>query len=119
MKLDKKQNRIRRARKVRAKISELEVHRLSVHRTPRHIYAQVIGPDGGTVLASASTLESVVRKGVKSGGNVEAASIVGARIAEKAKAAGIDTVAFDRSGFRYHGRVKALADAAREAGLKF
>jgi large subunit ribosomal protein L18 len=119
MKLDKKQNRIRRARKVRAKISELEVHRLSVHRTPRHIYAQVIGPDGGTVLASASTLESDVRKGVKSGGNVEAASIVGARIAEKAKAAGIDTVAFDRSGFRYHGRVKALADAAREAGLKF
>ena len=119
MKLDKKQNRIRRARKVRAKISELEVNRLTVHRTPRHIYAQVIGPDGGTVLASASTLELEVRKGVKSGGNVEAASIVGARIAEKAKAAGIDTVAFDRSGFRYHGRVKALADAAREAGLKF
>ena len=119
MKLDKKQNRLRRARKVRAKISELEVNRLSVHRTPRHIYAQVIGPDGGTILASASTLESEVRKGVKSGGNVEAASIVGARIAEKAKAAGIDTVAFDRSGFRYHGRVKALADAAREAGMKF
>ncbi len=119
MKLNKKQNRIRRARKVRAKIGELEVNRLSVHRTPRHIYAQVIGPDGGTVLASASTLELEVRKGVKSGGNVEAASIVGARIAEKAKAAGIDTVAFDRSGFRYHGRVKALADAAREAGLKF
>ncbi len=119
MKLDKKQNRLRRARKVRAKISELEVNRLSVHRTPRHIYAQVIGPDGGTVLASASTLESEVRKGVKVGGNVEAAAIVGARIAEKAKAAGIDTVAFDRSGFRYHGRVKALADAAREAGLKF
>ena len=119
MKLDKKQNRLRRARKVRAKISELEVNRLSVHRTPQHIYAQVIGPDGGTVLASASTLESEVRKGVKCGGNVEAASIVGARIAEKAKAVGIDTVAFDRSGFRYHGRVKALADAAREAGLKF
>ena len=119
MKLDKKQNRLRRARKVRAKISELGVSRLSVHRTPRHIYAQVIGPDGGTVLASASTLESEVRKGVKFGGNVEAASIVGARIAEKAKAAGVDTVAFDRSGFRYHGRVKALADAAREAGLKF
>jgi len=119
MKLDKKQNRLRRARKVRAKISELGVSRLSVHRTPRHIYAQVIGPDGGTVLASASTLESDVRKGVKFGGNVEAASIVGARIAEKAKAAGVDTVAFDRSGFRYHGRVKALADAAREAGLKF
>ena len=119
MKLDKKQNRLRRARKARAKISELEVNRLSVHRTPRHIYAQVIGPDGGTVLASASTLEKEVRKGVKTGGNVEDAAIVGARIAEKAKAAGIDMVAFDRSGFRYHGRVKALADAAREAGLKF
>ena len=119
MKLDKKQNRLRRARKGRAKISELEKNRLTVHRTPRHIYAQVIGPDGGTVLASASTVEKEVRKGVKSSGNVEAAAIVGARIAEKAKAAGIDTVAFDRSGFRYHGRVKALADAAREAGLKF
>jgi large subunit ribosomal protein L18 len=119
MKLDKKQNRMRRARKARAKISELETNRLTVHRTPRHIYAQVIGPDGGTVLASASTVEKEVRKGVKSSGNVEAAAIVGARIAEKAKAAGIDTVAFDRSGFRYHGRVKALADAAREAGLKF
>jgi large subunit ribosomal protein L18 len=119
MKLDKKQNRLRRARKARAKISELEVNRLTVHRTPRHIYAQIIGPDGGTVLAAASTLEQEVRKGVTTGGNVEAASIVGARIAEKAKTAGIDTVAFDRSGFRYHGRVKALADAAREAGLKF
>jgi large subunit ribosomal protein L18 len=119
MKLDKKQNRLRRARKARAKISDLEVSRLTVHRTPRHIYAQVIGPDGGTVVASASTLEKEVRKGVKTGGNVKAAAIVGARIAEKAKAAGIDTVAFDRSGFRYHGRVKALADAAREAGLKF
>ena len=119
MKLDKKQNRIRRARKGRAKISELEVNRLSVHRTPRHIYAQVIAPDGGTVVASASTLEGEVRKGVKNGGNVEAAAIVGARIAEKAKAAGIETVAFDRSGFRYNGRVKALAEAAREAGLKF
>ena len=94
---------------------------------PRHVCSTVnlweqftvIGPDGGTVLASASTIEKEVRKGVKSSGNVEAAAIVGARIAEKAKAAGIDTVAFDRSGFRYHGRVKALADAAREAGLKF
>ena len=119
MKLDKKQNRLRRARKVRAKISELEVNRLSVHRTPRHIYAQVIGPDGSKVLAAASTVEAEVRKGIKFGGNLEAAAIVGARIAEKAKAAGIDTVAFDRSGFRYHGRVKALADAAREAWLKF
>lgn len=119
MKLNKKQNRLRRARKSRAKIYDLAVNRLSVHRTPRHIYAQIIAPDGGTVLASASSLEQDVRKNSKSTGNVEAASIVGARIAEKAKSAGIDTVAFDRSGFRYHGRVKALADAAREAGLKF
>ncbi|NNF40100.1 MAG: 50S ribosomal protein L18 [Woeseiaceae bacterium] len=119
MKLDKRQNRLRRARRGRAKTRELLATRLSIHRTPRHIYAQVI--DGGTnkVLATASTLEAEVRKGIKNGGNVEAAAIVGARIAEKAKAAGIDTVAFDRSGFRYHGRVKALADAAREAGLKF
>ncbi|MEX0707962.1 MAG: 50S ribosomal protein L18 [Woeseia sp.] len=117
--MDKKQNRLRRARKARAKIEELAVNRLSVHRTPRHIYAQVIAPDGGTVLASASTVEQDVRKSTKSTGNIEAAAVVGARIAEKAKAAGIDTVAFDRSGFRYHGRVKALADAAREAGLKF
>ena len=119
MKLDKKQNRLRRARKGRSKIREQEVNRLSVHRTPQHIYAQIIAPAVGTVLASASTIEQEVRKGVKSGGNVEAASIVGARIAEKAKAAGIDSVAFDRSGVRYHGGVKALADAAREAGLTF
>ena len=119
MKLDKKQNRLRRAKKARAKIRELGASRLSIHRTPRHIYAQVIAADGDTIIASASTLEAEVRKGVKNGGNVEAAAIVGARIAEKAKSAGVDTVAFDRSGFRYHGRVKALADAAREAGLKF
>jgi large subunit ribosomal protein L18 len=119
MKLDKKQNRLRRARKGRAKIRELAATRLCVHRTPRHIYAQIIGSDGGTVLAAASTLEAEVRKSTKSTGNTAAAAIVGSRIAEKAKAAGIDTVAFDRAGFRYHGRVKALADAAREAGLKF
>ena len=119
MRLDKKQSRLRRARKARAKIAELGVNRLSIHRTANHIYAQVIGADGGTVLASASTLEKDVKKDIKSSGNIDAAAIVGARIAEKAKAAGIDTVAFDRSGFRYHGRVKALADAAREAGLKF
>ena len=117
--MDKKASRIRRSRKARAAIKRNGAVRLCVNRTPQHIYAQVIAPDGGTVLASASTLEQEVRKGVKTGGNVEAATIVGARIAEKAKAAGIDTVAFDRSGFRYHGRVKALADAAREAGLKF
>jgi len=119
MKLDKKQNRLRRARKARAKIAQLTMNRLSVHRTASHIYAQIIAADGGTVLASASTLEKEVRKGMKNSGNVAAAAIVGARIAEKAKSVGIDTVAFDRSGFRYHGRVKALADAAREAGLKF
>ena len=119
MKLSKKENRLRRARRGRSKIRELEATRLSVHRTPRHIYAQVIAAHDNKILASASSLEAEVRKGIKNGGNVEAAAIVGARIAEKAKAAGIGAVAFDRSGFRYHGRVKALADAAREAGLKF
>ena len=119
MKLDKKQSRLRRARRARAKIRDLAVNRLSIHRTPRHIYAQVIAPDGGTVLAAASTLEKDVRKGTTGTGNIPAAAIVGTRIAEKAKAAGINVVAFDRSGFRYHGRIKALADAAREAGLKF
>lgn len=119
MKLDKKQSRLRRARKARARIAEARANRLTVHRTPRHIYAQIIAPDGGTVLAAASTLEKGVKKDMKSSGNVEAAAIVGARIAEKAKAAGIDTVAFDRSGFLYHGRIKALAEAARDAGLKF
>src|SRR6056300_773050 len=96
----KKTSRLRRATRSRAKIRELGVNRLSVHRTPRHIYAQIIAPDGGTVLASASTLEEDIRKNTKGTGNVDAAVIVGARIAEKAKAAGIDTVAFDRSGFR-------------------
>ena len=119
MKLDKKQSRLRRARKARSRMRVLGVNRLTIHRTPRHIYAQIITSDGGSVLASASTLEKDVRKGTKGTGNAEAAAVVGARIAEKAKAAGVDTVAFDRSGFRYHGRVKALADAAREAGLKF
>ena len=119
MKLDKKESRLRRARRARAKIRELKANRLTIHRTPRHIYAQIISGEEGKVIASASTVEAEVRKGVKNGGNVEAAAIIGARIAEKAKAAGVDSVAFDRSGFRYHGRVKALADAAREAGLKF
>ena len=119
MKQSKKESRLRRARKTRAHIRGLAVNRLTIHRTPRHIYAQIIAPDGGTVIASASTVEADVRKGAKGTGNVDAAALIGARIAEKAKAAGIDTVAFDRSGFRYHGRVKALADAAREAGLKF
>jgi large subunit ribosomal protein L18 len=116
--MDKKQNRLRRARRTRAKIRELGVPRLSVHRTAQHIYAQVIAADGGTVLASASTMQADVRKSLKGTGNVAAAEAVGKAIAEKAKLAGIEQVAFDRSGFRYHGRVKALADAAREQGLR-
>ncbi len=112
-------SRQRRARKTRAKIAELKATRLCVHRTNTHIYAQIIAETGDKVLASASTLEKEIRKDIKNGGNIAAAVIVGKRIAEKAKAAGITTVAFDRSGFRYHGRVKALADAARESGLTF
>jgi large subunit ribosomal protein L18 len=116
--MNKKQSRLRRARRTRSKIRELEVPRLSVHRTSKHIYAQVIAADGGTVLASASTIQIDVRKSLKSTGNIEAAQAVGKAIANKAKSAGIEQVAFDRSGFRYHGRVKALADAAREQGLR-
>lgn len=115
----KNESRLRRARATRAKIRELGVHRLSVHRTPRHIYAQLIGPDGGTVVAVASTLSKDLRKSLDKTGNVAAAALVGKTIAEKAKTAGITKVAFDRSGFRYHGRVKALAEAARENGLEF
>lgn len=114
---DKKIARLRRARRARAKIAELKVNRLSVHRTPRHIYAQIISGEGAKVLASASTLDKELRSGKT--GNVEAAKAVGSLIAERAKAAGVTQVAFDRSGFKYHGRVKALADAAREAGLEF
>lgn len=114
---DKKQSRLRRARRTRAKISELGSTRLCVNRSPRHIYAQIIDADGGKVLASASTLDKTLRGGKT--GNAESAAAVGALIAERAKAAGIEKVAFDRSGFKYHGRVKALADAAREAGLEF
>ncbi len=117
--MDKKFARTRRARRARSKIRELGVNRLSIHRTPRHIYAQVIAPDGGTVLAAASTLQSSVREGIEKTGNIAAAQAVGRAIAEAAKAAGVSKVAFDRSGFRYHGRVKALADAARENGLEF
>jgi len=112
-------SRLRRARKTRAKIAELKATRLSVHRTNTHIYAQIIAETGDKVIASASTVEAEVRKSIKSGGNVAAAAVVGKRIAEKAKAAGITTVAFDRSGYKYHGRIKALADAARENGLSF
>lgn len=117
--MDKKQSRLRRARRGRAQIRKLGENRLCVHRTPRHIYAQVISPQGNQVVASASTLDSDVRKDVKATGNIEAASAVGKIIAERAKAAGVTRVAFDRSGFKYHGRVKALADAARESGLEF
>jgi large subunit ribosomal protein L18 len=115
--MDKTASRLRRAKQTRHKIAELKVSRLTVHRTNSHIYAQVIV--GGRVLASASTNEAEVRKEVANGGNAKAAAVVGKRIAEKAKAAGVSAVAFDRSGFAYHGRVKALAEAAREAGLKF
>jgi large subunit ribosomal protein L18 len=117
--MDKKTGRLRRARRTRARIRELAVPRLTVHRTPQHIYAQVIAADGGTVLAAASTVQQDVRKGLEGTGNVAAAAVVGRAIAEKAKAAGVTQVAFDRSGFKYHGRIKALADAARETGLEF
>lgn len=121
--IDKKTTRLRRARRARAKIRQLGVYRLCVSRTPRHIYAQLIAPPNGEtgdqVLAAASTLEADVRKGLKSTGNSEAAAAVGRAIAGKAKAAGIEQVAFDRGGYKYHGRVKALADAARENGLQF
>jgi large subunit ribosomal protein L18 len=115
----KKQARLRRARQTRAKIAELKAVRLCVNRTNCHMYAQVISPCGSKVLASASTLEPGVRKDIPNGGNKAAATAVGKLIAERAKAAGIEQVAFDRSGLQYHGRVQALADAAREAGLKF
>ena len=117
--MDKKNSRLRRAKRTRAKIRELGVPRLTVFRTPRHIYAQVIAADSGTVLASSSTVTKELRGDVKNGGNVDAATSVGKAIAAKATAAGITEVAFDRSGFKYHGRVKALAEAAREGGLKF
>jgi len=115
----KKQTRIRRSKRTRMKIRELGAVRLSIHRTPRHIYAQVLSADGAKTLASASTLDADVKSAVKATGNADAAAAVGKLIAEKSKAAGVTSVAFDRSGFKYHGRVKALADAARENGLEF
>jgi len=115
----RKIQRLRRARKAREQIKRMSVARLSVFRSPRHIYAQVIDDQAGRVLANASTVDPKIRTVVKSGGNVEAATIVGKAIAENAKAAGVTRVAFDRSGFKYHGRVKALAEAARENGLEF
>jgi large subunit ribosomal protein L18 len=120
--LNKKDQRIRRSRQTRQRIATQRVARLTVFRSNLHIYASVISEDGGKVLASASTVEKEVREqlgAVGKGGNAAAAALIGKRIAEKAKAAGIEKVAFDRAGFAYHGRVKALADAAREAGLQF
>jgi len=117
--LNTNEARQRRARKTRARIAEQKTNRLTVHRTNLHIYAQVISGCGCKILASASSLEAEVRKELTNGGNAKAAAAVGKRIAEKAKGAGITEVAFDRSGYKYHGRVKALADAAREHGLKF
>jgi len=120
--MDKKQARLRRATRARAKIRELGVYRLCVHRTPRHTYAQIIAPGetGDRVLASASTVEKALADQITGNkANIAAATIIGKAIAERALAAGVETVAFDRSGFRYHGRLKALADAAREGGLKF
>jgi large subunit ribosomal protein L18 len=111
--------RLRRARKSRGKIARLEAVRLSVYRTPRHFYAQIFDQSGERVLASASTLDAGIRKTVKNGGNRDAAIAVGELIAKNAKSAGVETVAFDRSGYRYHGRVQAFADSAREHGLKF
>ena len=122
MSLNKKDQRVRRSRQTRARIAVQRVARLSVYRTNLHIYASVISDDGEKVLASASTAEADVRKELGAagkGGNAAAAAVIGKRIAEKAKAAGIEKVAFDRAGFAYHGRVKALAEAAREAGLQF
>ncbi len=116
---DKKVSRIRRAKRSRKRIQEVEAIRLTVHRTPRHIYAQVIAADGAKVLVCASTLDKQLRTTLKSKGNVEAAKEVGKLVAERAIKAGIKAVAFDRSGYQYHGRIKALADAAREGGLEF
>lgn len=118
--MDKKQSRLRRARKARARIHDSGRHRLTVFRTPRHIYAQIIAPSGAQVVAAASTVEKAIRETIDgSTGNATAAASVGKAIGERAKAAGIEVVAFDRAGFRFHGRVKSLADAAREAGLQF
>jgi large subunit ribosomal protein L18 len=117
--MNKKDARVRRARKTRVRIAEQRATRLVVGRSNCHIYAQLIAPSGDKVLASASTVEADVRKDLKNGGNRAAATLIGQRIAERAKALGIESVAFDRAGFRFHGRVKALAEAAREGGLKF
>jgi len=117
--MSKKTDRLRRARKTRARIKQQGVNRLSVHKTSRHVYAQVIAPCGSQVLASASSLDKEIKGQIKYSGNIEAAAAVGKALAERAKKAGISNIAFDRSGFKYHGRIKALADAAREQGMEF
>lgn len=117
--MDKKTSRMKRALKLRSKIKKFDVNRLTIHRTSQHIYAQVLSVDGKSTLASASTVQVEIKSNLKNTSNISAASEVGKNIALKAIAAGVTEVAFDRSGFKYHGRVKALADAAREAGLKF
>ena len=117
--MNKQQKRLRRTRKTRAKIRQLAVHRLTVHRSLNHIYAQIISPCGSKVLASASTVEKDAKAKLKHGGNKEAATVVGQLIAKRSIEAGVKQVAFDRSGYQYHGRVKALADAAREGGIEF
>jgi len=117
--MKKNQSRLRRARRTRAQVRLLGANRLCVHRTPRHIYAQVIAPGGAQVLTSASTLDKDVKGQIKASGNVEAAAFVGKVLAERARAAGVSRVAFDRSGFKYHGRIKALAESARENGMEF
>ena len=116
--MNKKERRQKRARRTRARLAHQDIHRLCIHRTPRHIYAQVIDPATTRVVATASTVQKDLRSAVKYTGNKDAAAAVGKAIAERAKAKGVERVAFDRSGFKFHGRVKALADAAREAGLQ-
>ncbi|NJD06293.1 MAG: 50S ribosomal protein L18 [Methylococcaceae bacterium] len=115
--MSKKQERLRRGKKTRQLIRQLGAERLTVHRTPRHIYAQIFSSDGSRVLAAASTIEKSIKESIETTGNIAAAAVIGKAIAERALAAGVSKVAFDRSGFKYHGRVRALADAAREAGL--
>jgi large subunit ribosomal protein L18 len=117
--MNKKTTRLRRTKRTRAKIQQLAAHRLCVHRTPRHIYAQIIDPSGAKTLAAVSTLDKTIKSKIKNTGNAEAAKLVGQNIATLSLKLGIEQVAFDRSGYKYHGRVKALADSARESGLKF
>ena len=119
LKHNKRCARNARAKRTRKRIESLSIHRLNIHRTPRHIYAQIISLNGNTTLVSASTVEALIRHKMENGGNCNAATVVGRIIAERACSAGIEHVAFDRSGFKYHGRIKALAEAARESGLRF